>query len=196
MNGLIPVQRFWRPPAFCRSDRQRSPRHPARRPPRGQRDPISIHSLRFPKLLWVGARSAGAASMSMRAHAIIASPHIRGHTAYHFAACMNDRAGRMGLNLYAADWHDQICDGCGQSHIPPAQRHPEARRNRLNSSYCAFAVMRGGWRIAPSGTRPSSTKRQRAIASLRASATIMIFRTRLLCPAVRSRNQRVSPLFG
>ena len=81
---------------------------------------------------------------------IIASPHIRGLvTAYHFAACTDDRAGRMGLNLYAADWHDQICDGCEQSHIPPAQRHPEARRNRLNSSYCAFAVMRGFAELHP-----------------------------------------------
>ena len=44
-------------------------------------------------------------------------------------------------------------------------------------------------RTAPSGTRPTSTNRQRAIRSFLASATIPIFRSRLLPPPNRSRYQ-------
>ena len=114
-----------------------SPRHVL------QLDPMLIHST-VSSLPLDSPRSAGAASMSMSAHAIIASPHIRGRiTAYHFAACTDDRAGgwdssymrQIGRTSSAmvADSHT--------SHPPNATRRP--RRNRLNSSYHACAVTRG-----------------------------------------------------
>src|SRR5205823_12821497 len=39
--------------------------------------------------------------------------------ACHSAACMDDRASRMGLSFTTADWRDQICDGFRQPHIRP-----------------------------------------------------------------------------
>ena len=46
--------------------------------------------------------------------------------------CMHRRSrGRMGLIYRAADWRGQICEGRAQPHIPPAQRYPKERRNRL-----------------------------------------------------------------
>jgi hypothetical protein len=61
----------------------------------------------------------------------------------------------MGLIFTTADWRGQICDGFRQPHIRPAQR-PHEGASELLAYYLAFRVI-GELRIAPCGTRPSST---------------------------------------
>src|ERR1700716_1084071 len=98
--------------------------------------------------------------------------------ACHSAACTDDRARRMGLIFTTADWGGQICDGFRQPRIRPAQRSTEGALEPL-ACHLAFPVV-GGLRIAPCGRRPRPPVRQRAIASLRATATIMVFLMRVL----------------
>ena len=65
------------------------------------------------------------------------------------AACMDDRAGGMGLIFGTADRRVPICDAGLQPHIRPA-RH--TRLGRRNSAHCR----RYRVRVAPCGTRPCS----------------------------------------
>ena len=65
------------------------------------------------------------------------------------AACMDDRAGGMGLIFLTADWQTPICDADIQPHIQPA-RH--TRLGCRNSAHCR----RYRVRVAPCGTRPCS----------------------------------------
>ena len=65
------------------------------------------------------------------------------------AACMDDRAGGMGLIFGTADRQVPICDAHQQPHIRPA-RHTRLRCR--NSANCR----RYRVRIAPCGTRPCS----------------------------------------
>ena len=65
------------------------------------------------------------------------------------AACMDDRAGGMGLIFRTADWQTPICDADIQPHIQPA-RH--TRLGCRNSAQCR----RYRVRVAPCGTRPCS----------------------------------------
>jgi hypothetical protein len=69
--------------------------------------------------------------------------------AYQGAACMDDRAGGMGLIFRTADWQTPICDADIQPHIQPA-RH--TRLGCRNSAQCR----RYRVRVAPCGTRPCS----------------------------------------
>ena len=69
--------------------------------------------------------------------------------AYQGAACMDDRAGGMGLIFRTADWQTPICDADIQPHIQPA-RH--TRLGCRNLAHCR----RYRVRVAPCGTRPCS----------------------------------------
>jgi hypothetical protein len=69
--------------------------------------------------------------------------------AYQGAACMDDRAGGMGLIFRTADWQTPICDADIQPHIQPA-RH--TRLGCRNLAHCR----RYRLRVAPCGTRPCS----------------------------------------
>ena len=65
------------------------------------------------------------------------------------AACMDDRAGGMGLIFGTADRQVPICDADAQPHIRPA-RHTQL--GCRNSAHCR----RYRVRVAPCGTRPCS----------------------------------------
>jgi hypothetical protein len=65
------------------------------------------------------------------------------------------------------------------SHTSDPPNAPHRGASEPLACHLALPVV-GGLTIAPCGTKPCSTQRQRAIASLRATATIIIFRIRVL----------------
>src|SRR6185312_8269319 len=67
--------------------------------------------------------------------------------------------------------------------------------HRLTADAASFGFLHA-LSVAPSGTTPCSTNRQKAIASLRASATIPTFRPRMPWLLHRVRHQRASSLCG
>lgn len=84
------------------------------------------------------------------------------------------------------------CPGAVRSQIP-------SRSGRVTSGNVArflFVFLHQAFRAAPSGTRPVSTYRHKAIASLRARATMAIRFTRPCIAPTRSRNHLERALFG
>ena len=99
------------------------------------------------------------------------------------------RLGRMGPIFMAASLSQDVTRPI---HQDPTKRSPRRCCDDVsdcNSRYAAFNT-------APSGTSPSVTKRQTAISSLRARATIEIRRIRPRSLPTRAWNQRLKVLAG
>ena len=86
-------------------------------------------------------------------------------------------------------WRTKLLLGCEQPSIFPVA-------NRLAAGAASSLISYQALRAAPSGMMPSSTKRQSAIASFRASATMPTFRPRMPLSPKRSRHHCESLLLG
>ena len=92
-------------------------------------------------------------------------------------------------------WRTTLLLGCKEpSSLPVANRLAVGAASPMN--FYSPILMRQTLRVAPSGMTPSSTKRQNAIASFRANATMPTLRPRMPVLANRSCHHSASLLLG
>lgn len=100
----------------------------------------------------------------------------------------HNRYSRM-LVVRSRRWQTTLLLGCEQPSIFPVA-------NRLTAGAASSWISCQAFSIAPSGTTPSSTNRQRAIASFLANATMPTFRPRMPLSPKRSCHHSDNLLLG